>query len=273
MLSSSDGTHPSSIRTHRATPPGPTRQCKPFEPAGAQRHPVCRRTWLQMARVTGEIWQLAHHLHSDEPLVEERGAGPGVRTPATRAGLKDHPRRDEVADEIERTFSLSPGQAHDAPEGRKLLNRLGQQHDTLIMRAYEGDETRQLALALGYEPVVPPLRTRVVDPHAGQARRRETRPGSAQVGRGIPGTAGSAPAARAEQGAQHLAAGAKIHARADEALASVEGVWRRGTPVDVRDRAGVFHTARHVAYCARTTVPEDEEMALYRALVAGLADR
>ncbi len=28
-------------------------------------------------------------------------------------------------------------------------------------RAYEGDETRQLALALGYEPVVPPLRTRV----------------------------------------------------------------------------------------------------------------
>ena len=28
-------------------------------------------------------------------------------------------------------------------------------------RAYQGDETRQLALALGYEPVVPPLRTRV----------------------------------------------------------------------------------------------------------------
>ena len=25
------------------------------------------------------------------------------------------------------TFSLSPGQAHDAPEGRQLLNRLGQQ--------------------------------------------------------------------------------------------------------------------------------------------------
>ena len=28
-------------------------------------------------------------------------------------------------------------------------------------RAYEGNETRQLALALGYEPVVPPLCTRV----------------------------------------------------------------------------------------------------------------
>ena len=28
-------------------------------------------------------------------------------------------------------------------------------------RAYQGDETRQLALGLGYEPVVLPLRTRV----------------------------------------------------------------------------------------------------------------
>ena len=28
-------------------------------------------------------------------------------------------------------------------------------------RAYEGDETRKLALALEYEPVVPPLRTRI----------------------------------------------------------------------------------------------------------------
>ena len=62
------------------------------------------------------------------------------------------------------TFSLSPGQAHDAPEGRKLLNRLGKQANnvSLIMdRAYEGNETRQLALALGYTPVVPPLGTRV----------------------------------------------------------------------------------------------------------------
>ena len=46
----------------------------------------------------------------------------------------------------------------------KLLTRLGEQPTklSLIMdRAYEGNETRQLALALGYEPVVPPLRTRV----------------------------------------------------------------------------------------------------------------
>ena len=62
------------------------------------------------------------------------------------------------------TFSLSPGQAHDAPEGRKLLNRLGprQENPALVMdRAYEGDETRQLALELGFTPVVPPLSTRV----------------------------------------------------------------------------------------------------------------
>ena len=62
------------------------------------------------------------------------------------------------------TFALSPGQAHDAPEGRKLLNRLGQQtgNPALLMdRAYEGDETRQLALDLGFTPVVPPLRSRL----------------------------------------------------------------------------------------------------------------
>ena len=62
------------------------------------------------------------------------------------------------------TFSLSPGQAYDSPQGRKLLNRLRQQHDSrslIIDHAHEGDETRRLALALGYEPVVPPLRMRI----------------------------------------------------------------------------------------------------------------
>ena len=61
------------------------------------------------------------------------------------------------------TFSLSPGQAHDAPEGPKLLHRLGRQraNPSLVMdRAYEGDATRQLALDLGFTPVVPPLKTR-----------------------------------------------------------------------------------------------------------------
>ena len=62
------------------------------------------------------------------------------------------------------TFSLSPGQAHDAPAGRELLASLGAPNRPihLIMdRAYEGNETRQLALDLGFIPVVPPLKTRL----------------------------------------------------------------------------------------------------------------
>ena len=60
-------------------------------------------------------------------------------------------------------FALSPGQAHDAPEGRKLLTHLGPPDAGLALvmdRAYQGDETRQLALDLGFTPVVPPVKTR-----------------------------------------------------------------------------------------------------------------
>ena len=62
------------------------------------------------------------------------------------------------------TFALSPGQAHDAPEGRKLLKRLGKTPwpiHLIMDRAYEGDETRQLALDLGFAPVVPPHPNRI----------------------------------------------------------------------------------------------------------------
>ena len=61
------------------------------------------------------------------------------------------------------SFSLSPGNAADGPEGRKLLNftAVNETHRQLIMdRAYEGDETRALAIALGYIPVVPPKKNR-----------------------------------------------------------------------------------------------------------------
>ena len=61
-------------------------------------------------------------------------------------------------------FSLSPGQAHDAPAGRALLERLGAPTGPvhlLMDRAYEGNETRQLALDLGYIPVVPPASKRL----------------------------------------------------------------------------------------------------------------
>jgi transposase len=82
------------------------------------------------------------------------------------------------------TFSLSGGQAHDAPEGRALLDAwdkpltgqsftgqsftgqsfTGQSFTGLPLlmdRAYEGDETRQLALDLGFTPVVPPKANRI----------------------------------------------------------------------------------------------------------------
>jgi len=62
------------------------------------------------------------------------------------------------------TFALSPGQHHDAPQGRKLLRKLGKAPWPLYLlmdRAYEGDETRQLALELGFIPVVPPKQNRV----------------------------------------------------------------------------------------------------------------
>jgi transposase len=61
-------------------------------------------------------------------------------------------------------LSLTPGQAGDAPAGRELLRTGGRAPAGchLIMdRAYEGDETRQLALELGYIPVVPPKAGRV----------------------------------------------------------------------------------------------------------------
>jgi len=63
------------------------------------------------------------------------------------------------------TFSLSPGQAGDAPEGRKLLKTLenrGWEGTHVIMdKAYEGNETRQLVLALEMLPVVPPKSNRL----------------------------------------------------------------------------------------------------------------
>jgi transposase len=62
------------------------------------------------------------------------------------------------------TFSLSPGHLHDAPEGRRLLSTMEpvEANVYLVMdRAYEGAETRQLALDLGFMPVVPPKKTRI----------------------------------------------------------------------------------------------------------------
>lgn len=60
-------------------------------------------------------------------------------------------------------FSLSAGNCGDAPGGRAILRQLGPvDHPVYLLmdRAYEGDETRALAMELGYIPVVPPKRNR-----------------------------------------------------------------------------------------------------------------
>lgn len=61
-------------------------------------------------------------------------------------------------------FSLSSGSAHDAPEGRSLLDsteRLEEQVYILMDRAYEGDDTRAKAVEKGFIPVVPPKKNRL----------------------------------------------------------------------------------------------------------------
>jgi transposase len=76
-------------------------------------------------------------------------------------------------------FALSPGNDHDAPHGRALLEQLGPVAEGLPMlmdRAYEGNETRQLVLDLSMLPVVPPKSNRL-DPwdydHALYKKRNE----------------------------------------------------------------------------------------------------
>ena len=56
----------------------------------------------------------------------------------------------------------------------------------------------------------------------------------------------------------------RLIAGADAAFASIKSVWGAGAPVELRDRAGLFHTARHIAYSVRATAPEDNGMVLYR---------
>jgi transposase len=60
-------------------------------------------------------------------------------------------------------LALSGGNEHDAPEGRKLLERLGKQDKNIPLgmdKAYEGDETRDAAIRLNLTPVVPPKTNR-----------------------------------------------------------------------------------------------------------------
>ena len=60
-------------------------------------------------------------------------------------------------------FSLSSGEKHDAPEGRKSISqfKLNEPCSLLMDRAYEGDQTRLLSIQHGFIPVVPPKKNRL----------------------------------------------------------------------------------------------------------------
>ena len=60
-------------------------------------------------------------------------------------------------------FALSPGNAHDAPGGHKLLRKMRDQMakaPLLMDRAYEGDKNRQQAQAMGMRPIALPKKSR-----------------------------------------------------------------------------------------------------------------
>lgn len=156
-----------------------------------------------MARPAQAFWQLAHDLHSNESLEQERRARPIVPEVAASADCA-HQDRGSIAGQHHGqsssgwhwsakkngaqaigksrggwttkihmvaadartaiTFALSPGQVHDGPAGRQLLSKLGRPKwpiHLLMDRAYEGNQTRQLALDLGFIPVVPPKSNRI----------------------------------------------------------------------------------------------------------------
>ncbi len=169
---------------------------------------------LHVAWPASTFRQPAHTLHTHEPVVEERCARPGVRATATgtdgadpgcgvRTGQHRHqgaPRwhgdvkendpqpidksrgwniRLHVVAAHARTAvacTLSPGHAHDAPQGRRLLNRLTRPAASpalLMDRAYADNATRQLVHERGFRPVVRPRRNRLAPWPCDQALYRQ----------------------------------------------------------------------------------------------------
>ncbi len=60
-------------------------------------------------------------------------------------------------------FTLSDGSAHDAPQGRLLLETIGKIKKSIFLildRAYEDNYTRYIARTLNFRPVVPQKKNR-----------------------------------------------------------------------------------------------------------------
>ena len=168
----SDDDHKGAVRANQGCVACSGWQRADEQPAGAQRGAVCSEAGLQMARAAEAIRALAHSLHADEPVLQERCSRPRIREATDGA---DRPRQDRglrpgldlgegasgrdwrskkngpqcigksrggwntkihmVAADARTaiTFALSSGNAHDAPQRRELLRDLGPMPEGLPM--------------------------------------------------------------------------------------------------------------------------------------------
>lgn len=154
-----------------------------------------------MKGIAGEIREMAYSVHSLEQMEQKRCTAAGVRRVATggdhtdqggkclhgqyhskrapgwnrclkkgpqsigrsRGGLTTKIHMVTASDRVAVGFSLSGGQAHDAPEGMELLKKIRREKEQtylLMDRAYEGENVRAVALEQEFEPVVPPKKNR-----------------------------------------------------------------------------------------------------------------
>jgi transposase len=70
-----------------------------------------------------------------------------------------------ATDKVIVEIHLSGGECNDAPEGRRSIEAVGKSHAGVPLamdKAYEDDQTRELAQANGHPPVVPPKSNRAV---------------------------------------------------------------------------------------------------------------
>jgi hypothetical protein len=137
-----------------------------------------------MAGTSQAVWPPGHSLYANEPMGEKRvldrvseqlqleqimrlrieafsldSTSVKVHPDGTGGGWNTTIHMVAADSRTAIAFSLSAGNDHDAPHGRALLEELGPMPVSLPLlmeRAYEGNQTRQLVLALGMTPVVPP---------------------------------------------------------------------------------------------------------------------
>ena len=139
----------------------------PGEPLGEKR---CAASGVSAFAATGNYPDSSKHSESGFHLHQSTSGRYGrfekngpQSVGRTRGGWNTKLHMVAASDRDGVIFSLSAVNCGDAPEGRALLQQLGPvDHSVYLLmdRAYEGDETRTLAMDLGYIPVVPPKSNR-----------------------------------------------------------------------------------------------------------------